>query len=148
MDRSTFWKLISRIDRSALRDGDEEGAVEPLVEALSEQGEQEIRSFEDHLSQVLYDLDGESFANEAGDSGQSGDGFLYARCFVVACGQKNYEAVKTDPAKMSKSIEDWCESLLYVASCAWAQATGNDEEEWDHIAPVSYETGSNQSLWK
>ncbi len=148
MDRPSFWKFISKIDCSALRDGDEERAVEPLIEALSGQDEQELRSFEDHLAQVLYDVDGEVYANEAGESGQSGDGFLYVRCFAVACGQKHYEAVKSDPAKMSKSIDDWCESLLYAASCAWAQATGNDEEEWDHLSPVSYETGSNKSLWK
>jgi len=35
MDHSTFWRLIEEVDRSALRSGDEEGAVEPLVAALT-----------------------------------------------------------------------------------------------------------------
>ena len=147
MDQSEFWRLIGKIDRSALRDGDDDGAVEPLIEALAEYPEPEIKEFESILAQCLYDIDGENYADQAGESGQSGDGFLYARCYVVARGKKHYDAVKADPAKMPKSLDEWCESLLYVAQRAWAAATGEDEESWDHDAPVSYETGCNKANW-
>jgi Protein of unknown function (DUF4240) len=147
MDQSAFWRLIGKIDRAALRDGDDEGAVEPLVEALAGCGEADIREFENLLSQCLYDIDGQAYADQAGQSGQSGDGFLYARCYVVAKGRKHYDAVRADPTKMPKSLDEWCESLLYVAPQAWAAATGNDEEAWDHDTPVSYETGSNKANW-
>lgn len=147
MDQTAFWKLIAKIDRSALRDGDEEGAVEPLVEALAECDEADIRAFENHLTQCLYDIDGQTYADQAGESGRSGDGFLYARCYVVAKGKKHYDALKADPSQMPKSLDEWCEPLLYVAQRAWASATGNNEEAWDHAAPVSYETGSNKANW-
>ena len=147
MDQSTFWLLIGKIDRDALRDGDEEGALEPLVEALAEYGEAEIKEFENILAQCLYDIDGRAYADQAGESGRSGDGFLYAACYVVARGKKHYDSVKADPAKMPKSLDEWCEPLLSVAQQAWAAATGNDEESWDHNAPVNYETGSNKVNW-
>ena len=147
MDQSNFWRLIAKIDQGALRDGDEEGAVEPLAEALGECSEGDIKEFENILAQCLYDIDGEVYADEAEESGQSGDGFLYARCFVVAQGKQHYDEVKADPTKMPKSLDQWCESLLYVSQRAWAVATGEDEESWDHHAPVSYETGSNKANW-
>lgn len=148
MDHSSFWRLIAKIDRDALRDGDEEGAVEPLGEALAECSEAEIHAFENILAQCLYDIDGKVYADEAEESGQSDDCFLYARCYVVAQGKQHYEAVKADPTKMPKSLDHWCESLLYVAQRAWAAATGEDEESWDHQSPVSYETGSNKANWE
>lgn len=148
MDRSSFWKVTSEIDRGALRAGDEDGAVEPLIEALSKHSEQEVLSFADHLAQMLFDLDGQNYADEAGESGGSDDGFLYSRCFVVACGQEHFEAVKADPTKMPKDLEEWCESLLYAARYAWAEVTGRDDDDWDHVSPVSYEKGSNTALWK
>jgi len=148
MNQSEFWRLIGKIDLGALCDGDEEGAVKPLGEALAECSEGEIHEFENILAQCLYDIDGEVYADEAEESGQSGDGFLYARCFVVAKGKQHYDAVKADPTKMPKSLDEWCESLLYVSQRAWAVATGEDEESWDHQSPVSYETGSNSANWE
>ena len=86
-------------------------------------------------ARYLYDIDGESYADNAGESGQSGDGFLYARCYVVGCGKALYEEVKADPGKMPKSLDEWCEALLYTSQRAWAVVTGRDEEEWDHSSP-------------
>jgi hypothetical protein len=119
-----------------------------LVEALAEYGEAEIKQFEDILAQCLHDIDGRAYADQAGVSGQSSDGFLYARCYVVARGKKHYDSVKADPTRMPKSLDEWCESLLFVAQQAWAAATGEDEESWDHHAPVSYETGSVKANWE
>jgi hypothetical protein len=64
----------------------EDQAVEPLRSALSAKTEAELFEFEECLSQRLYAIDGESFAEQAGDSGRSDDGFLYARCYVMAKG--------------------------------------------------------------
>jgi hypothetical protein len=147
MTLDEFWSPIGEVDGDSLRSGDDEGAVGPLVEALSTHGEEEIRAFEDVLSRCLYDIDGRRYADAAGESGRSSDGFLYARCYVVARGRAHYEAVKADPAKMPKSLDDWCEPLLYVAQMAWAEATGEDGESWGSQASVSYETGSNQDAW-
>jgi len=147
MDRATFWQLIGAIDRAALRSGDEDGAVQPLIDALAAHGEKELQEFEDLLTERLYDIDSEAHADAAGASGKSGDGFLYARCYVVASGEAYYQRVLGDPAVMPRSIEEWCEPLLYVARRAWAASTGKDEEDWEHEGPLSYETGSNAAKW-
>ena len=47
MDRARFWQLVDTIDRAALRSGDEDGAVEPLIEMLGACGEKELQEFED-----------------------------------------------------------------------------------------------------
>jgi hypothetical protein len=147
MTDSEFWKLVALIDVAALEEGREDEAVEPLQTALNVKSESELFGFEEALSQKLYSIDGESFADNAGDSGGSDDGFLYARCFVVAKGHEFYEAVKSDSTRMPKSIEQWCESLLYPHRAAWADQTGKDQTEWPFEATVSYESGSNAELW-
>lgn len=147
MKSDEFWKLIALVDLEALENGDENQAVASLSSAMVAMDVSRIEAFQEQLSQVLFAIDGESYADSAGDSGTSDDGFLYARCYVVARGEGYYLRVKSKPEKMPKSIEQWCESLLYVAPNAWATKTGNNPSEWDFEASVSYESGSNESLW-
>ena len=152
MDENTFWQLIeSNLDRDSLNSLGEDDypdeIVQPLIDQLAELSVEEIEHFEEVLSKALYDIDGEVFADNAGESGQSGDGFLYCRCWVVANGRGFYEGVRYNPAAMPKQISQWCEPLLYVTSQAWSQKTGNDPEDWDYIPEVSYETGSNKANW-
>jgi hypothetical protein len=139
-----FWTLVSRVDREALDEGDDESAVEPLVAALTELTPAQIEAFEEALARKLHAIDGRACADAAGESGQSGDGFLYARCFVVARGREHYEAVLSDPRYMPTSLDDWCEPLLFVTQQAYEAVTG---AEWTFDASVSYETGANAERW-
>jgi hypothetical protein len=148
MNEIEFWNLISLIDVAALDDGDEDAAIEPLEQALMGKSENELFEFEERLSQQLYAIDGLVFADNGGESGGSDDGFLYARCYVVAKGQAFYSAVKADPTKMPKSSDQWCETLLSPHRNAWAALTGGDPDDWPFSASVSYETASNPMLWK
>lgn len=147
MNNEEFWKLISLIDLGALDEGDEEGAIENLTESLSKKIESDIGGFEEQLAQHLFKLDGKKWCDESGESKDSADGFLYARCYVVAKGQEFYDAILHDPNHMPKSCDEWAESLLYVAAQSWAENTGKDEEEFKLFASVSYETGSNKAQW-
>lgn len=147
MNEEKFWQLIQQIDRSAFDEGDMDGAVEPLVEALGDLPVKSIKEFEEVLAQKLYALDGKVFADHAGESGGSGDGFLYARCYVVGCGKDTYDSVLADPTLMPNDLELWFEELLFVAAEAWAEKTGRDSDEWDAETSVSYETGSNSAAW-
>lgn len=147
VNEAEFWKLIELIDVAALDDGNEDGAIRPLYEALVEKSEEEIFAFEEQLALQLYAIDGEVYADNAGDSGDSDDGFLYVRCYVVAKGREFFEVVKGDPIRMPKSIEQWCETLLYPHREAWAHRTGRDSSEWLFCSSVSYESGSNSDLW-
>ena len=147
MNDEEFWKLISLIDIDALDEADEETAVEKLTEKLSTKNEKEIGEFEENLSQCLYKIDGKKWCEQSGESSNSADGFLYARCYVVARGREFFEAVLSNPNLMPKSSDEWAESLLYVAAQAWAEATGNDEADFESFASVSSETGSNKAQW-
>jgi Protein of unknown function (DUF4240) len=142
-----FWKLIASIDVNALDNGCEDDAIEPLQAALELKSDQELFAFEEILSQKLYDIDGEAYADNAEEGGSSDDAFLYARCYVVAKGAEFYEMVKADPTRMPKTIEQWCEPLLYPHRTVWAARNGTDESAWPFEATVSYETASNEALW-
>jgi hypothetical protein len=72
------------------------------------------------------------------------DGFLYARCVVVANGSAFYEAVLRDPAKMPKDME--FEALVSVAAVAYARRTEREDDELDS-GEVSFETFSNHAGW-
>ncbi|CAN7197654.1 DUF4240 domain-containing protein [Pseudoduganella sp. LjRoot289] len=146
MHESEFWRLVALIDVKALDDGDEDVAIRPLYEVLVNKTEEELFAFEEQLAQQLYEIDGELYAENAGDSGGSDGGFLYARCYVVAKGFDFFKAVKGDPTRMPKSIEQWCETLLYSHREAWALLTGHDSSEWPFCSSVSYESGSNSNL--
>jgi hypothetical protein len=143
VDEKGFWKLVGLVARDALA-VDEEEAVEPVIEALSELDPAEMASFEEHLARNLYALDGRRYADQAGESRESDDGFLYARCFVVAQGEAHFRRVLAEPALMPKSMDHWCEALLGVASAAHERVTGEPAE---FETTVSYETGSNGSQW-
>jgi hypothetical protein len=147
MNETEFWKLIAEIDTEALDQGDEEAAVWPLQQALSGKSEEELFAFEEILAQKLYALDGAIYAKNAGESGSSDDSFLYARLYVVAKGKSYHETVFSQPQNMPKSMDQWCESLLYTHREAWAEMTGQDASEWPFFPSVSYESGSNNELW-
>jgi Protein of unknown function (DUF4240) len=139
-----FWALIERIDRAALAECDEDKAIELVVQALQERPEADIFAFEEHLAKALYNLDGRKYADEAGDSGNSDDGFLYTRCYVVGCGKARYDAVLANPTLMPKTTDEWFETLLGVAQEAYESRQG---KEWVYTPTVSYETGSNKPQW-
>ena len=147
MDDTQFWDLISKIDTRKLKQAREEMAVLPLIKHLRHLEEHELFAFEESLSEKLFALDGAKYADCAGESGGSGDGFLYARCYVVAMGQSFYKAVKDNPSLMPKRVEQWCEPLLYAHRRAWSARTGNDELEWPFVPAVSYESFSNSKAW-
>lgn len=143
MTESDYWALIERIDNEALRAGDEETALEPLEDSLRELSDDALRQFQEHLAQSLFKLDGKVYADNAGKSGQSGDGFLYSRCFVVGCGRSTFDATLADPILMPKSLDHWLESILYCAVEVLADRLDDAEIE----TTVSYETGSNEAQW-
>jgi len=65
----------------------------------------------------------------------------------VVGGREFYEAVLSNPSLTPKSSDEWAESLLFVAAQAWAEAIGNEEEDFELFASVCSETGSNDAQW-
>ena len=147
MDENAFWELIEKI---SWRAGDEEEAVEPVVEALAKLPVESIYRFEDIMAEKLHALDGEAFAREIGEYAYQGpdehfsvDLFLYARCMAVAKGRAFYEGVLRDPSGMPKDEE--LEALLSIAAEAYELKT--DGDEFTHDAATDYETYSNAKGW-
>ncbi|MDP9223359.1 MAG: DUF4240 domain-containing protein [Actinomycetota bacterium] len=149
MDDAFFWDLISKLDWE--QEGDDAAVVEPVVAALAERPEAEITEFGALLASKLFALDGRAWARESGDviwwgepASLSVDGFLFARCVVVANGCSFYEAVVRDPAKMPKDME--FEALISVAPLAYARRTGREADDLNS-GEVSFETFSNHAGW-
>jgi len=148
MDDATFWSLIDRFDWSKEEDDD---IIEPAVMALALLPDSQIAEFQQILARKLYALDGRAWAQESGELIWFGDpdrvavdGFLYARCLVVANGREFYEAVLADPTTMPKDAD--FEAILMVGSDAYDRKTGLTWDELDET-DVSYETFSNEAGW-
>ncbi|MGX2959600.1 DUF4240 domain-containing protein [Peribacillus sp. JNUCC 23] len=139
-----FWNIIKLIDLD-----DEENGIEAAIERLASYSEEDIKAFEEALSQRLYKLDTKLHAEQIGDNAYqndetyfSPDYFLYARCYVVAKGKEFYNEVVKKPKNMPKNKE--FEPLLELASTAYERKTGEDTE---FISSVDYETFSNEEGW-
>lgn len=147
MSEEIFWRVIGLFNWK--KTGDDEAVIEPAVKALTEMSLEDIFRFEDLLNQKLYALDTLAHAREIGELAYvpekyfSPDGFLYARCVVVANGPELYQSVLSDPSQMPKDME--FEALLTVGPEAYERKTG---QEFDHLSPLSYESFSNHAGWK
>ncbi|MFN0037460.1 MAG: DUF4240 domain-containing protein [Saprospiraceae bacterium] len=148
MDEAQFWALIDLLDWRTL---DADSITDPTIEALSRFSKDDIHAFHDLMNEKLYSLDGRRFAEQLGSNHYpptegkhfSVDGFLYARCCVVANGKTFYESVLADPSKMPK--EYGFESLLYLPKKAWALKTGRDN--YGYFPKTWNETFSNPAGW-
>lgn len=150
MDDPTFWDLIDRLDwRDPPQDDDL--VVEPVVQALAALPDSQIAGFQETLAAKLHALDGRAWARHSGDDiwwgepdSLSVDGFLYARCAVVASGRELYERVLANPARMPRDVE--FESLLYVAASGYERKTGL-EDDGLLDTELSFETFANRDGW-
>lgn len=146
MKETEFWKIISLLDWK--KSGDDEAVLQPAVDSLSQLEIAEIEKFQDILSEKLYHLDGQKYAEQTGDNAYTEEGFfsvdtfLYARCCVVANGQAYYEHVLKNPMDMPKNLT--FESLLYLANEAFLKKTN---QQWSYVPAYNIETFFNLQGW-
>ena len=146
LKEETFWNIIDLLDWK--QKGENEAIVKPLVSHLASLDTALIYQFEDKLSEKLYQLDKKVFAEQGNENGYrldnyfSVDIFLYARCCVVANGQKSFNKILHNPKEFPKDLT--FEALLYVARDAYRRKTGNN---MDYIPQYNYETFSNKEGW-
>ena len=141
-----FWKTMELCDWE--KEGNDDDVLKPVIEYLSKQDDDTIFNFDDLMSELLYYLDTKKLAKqcEQVDSLMSDDTFLYSRCVALINGPSYYEKVKQGKEKSVWSME--FESLLYVPQKAWALKHQSSIDEYSHISPLSFETGSNKEGWK
>lgn len=143
MSEALFWDIIQQLDWQ--QEGDDAAVLAPAATALSRFSEAAIRAFADIQARLLYQLDGKSYADAyVGEDGYlSADGFLYARCAVVANGRDTYYRILAHPEQMPRDVE--FEALLYLPEKAWQLCTGKGS--WDFVPSYNYETGFNEEGW-
>tara|TARA_R110002124_G_scaffold237792_1_gene403074 strand:- start:6165 stop:6611 length:447 start_codon:yes stop_codon:yes gene_type:complete len=148
MNENEFWSIIEMLNWE--ESGDDEAVVEPVVDCLLQKSDDEIFQFEELLAQKLHALDTKAHAKEIGEDAYindeeyfSVDGFLYARCVVVANGQELFQHILENPKEFPKDME--FEAILYVAQEAYEQ---KNDKEWEYVSPTDYETYKNVSGWK
>lgn len=71
------------------------------------------------------------------------DGFLYARCAVLANGKDFYDKILNQPDLMPQEIS--FEPILYLAEHAYRLKTGKDD--YDYLPGICYETFGNEKGW-
>ena len=146
LTETQFWAIIDLLDWKAQKQAD---ILVPAINKLSELSKEQIESFHDILSEKLYLIDGQPYAEEIGTHAYKGandpfsaDGFLYARCMAVAQGEHLYNAIVKDPTNMIK--EDTFEALLRLPALAFEQKTG---QAFEHLPAYLIETFSNPEGW-
>ncbi|MEU9675633.1 DUF4240 domain-containing protein [Streptomyces parvus] len=145
-----FWALISKLNGEAT-----EESCHRLAEQLSRRPVSDIVAFAERHAEALYRLDQEKFgtlpvvdltAQDGQPFPQSSDGFLYARCAVVAAGRDVWESVFFDADKFVPYTSTECDGewLLYVPDQAYELATG---EQWHRSTRYCCESYSNRDGW-
>ena len=104
-----FWQRMTLIERSALREGHETQAVQPLARALRESGEG--AEFQACVDACLQALESPAHQRMADEAMLSDDSFLYHRCYVIARGQAYFEAALDLPV-LTGNPPEWCEPLM------------------------------------
>lgn len=139
-----FWSVMNLCDWE--QEGDD-AVLSPVIEYLSQQDDDIIFKFEDLMSELLYNLDNELNYKlcEKSDKNTNDDIFLYSRCVALINGPEYYNKVLVGEEQSLWNME--FESILYVAMEAWALKYDADPLDFPHIAPLSYETRSNESGW-
>lgn len=137
-----FWETMELCDWA--HEGDDANVLKPVIQYLSRQEDSQIFRFHDLMSELLYELDTKTLAAqcEKAEPNMSDDSFLYSRCVALINGPAYYELVKAGRRKEIWNME--FESLLYIPERAWSLKHKKPEEQYPHIPPVCYETGSNQ----
>lgn len=137
MPDASFWQLIDQAHATA--PADHEAKEQYLVTALAARPLEEITGFELTLRHFIIEADdyGLMGAQKIIDGYVTDDPWLYFRCWLIGQGEAVYRAALQHPDSLVAVIpgpyECDFESLLYVATAAYARQTGrpeDDDETW------------------
>lgn len=151
MNHLDFWSLIDQSRQAA--DGDADAQIEALRALLSRLPPPEIVEFgrlfsELHLNAYAWNLWGEAYVI---GGGCSDDGFSDFRGWLISRGQKVYEQALESPDSLADAVaqdeETQIEGFEYLPREAWAEATGQDEDDFpDHEMP--YPAAPKGTSWR
>lgn len=135
MPDASFWQLIDQT--VAATPGDNDAREQYLVTALASRPLEEITGFELTLRRLLIEADdyGIMGAQKIIDGYVTDDPWLYFRCWLIGQGEAVFRAALQNPDSLVAVVpgpyECDFESLLYVATAAYARQTGRQEDDDD-----------------
>lgn len=135
-------KAMAADDRktlTALADAIEDSVIEGFENRLYDLEREDLTAFIHILEERLYHID-RSDIQEGTDG--SDDGFLYARCYIVAMGEAYYDAVDKDPSKAAPDAE--AEGFGFTAYSVYADRF---DEQFPRNSKHNIGTGSNKAGW-
>jgi hypothetical protein len=154
MESEDFWQLI---DKSlSASGGDPEEQLEKLEELLRDLDPGDIVEFdrlfaEFHNDAFTWSLWGAAYVI---GGGCSDDGFTDFRGWLIARGQKVYEAALASPDSLADVVDEdeetQFEGFQYLPQQVWAEVTGEDEDDYPapEIArrdePIGQEWGEDE----
>jgi hypothetical protein len=133
MDRKEFWKII---DYSFIHSkGNQKTQEKIILEKVLSYSLEQIKDFEIIFRQLI--LESDDFKIMAAEKVIEGwvtdDPYLYFRCWLIGQGQKTFEETLKDPDYLanivSKGTDTNFEDLMYIATTAYSQKTGREEDE-------------------
>lgn len=134
MNNADFWKLIDQSRKAA--HGDPDAQIDQLRSLLSKLQPEEIVEFgrifsELHVNAYTWGLWGAAYVI---GGGCSDDGFSDFRGWLISRGQKVYERAIELPDSLADDVaedeETQVEGFQYVPFEAWAEATGQDSDDF------------------
>jgi len=133
MDKQEFWKII---DHSfEISKGNQETQEKIILDKLLSYSLEEITNFEITFRQLIIEADDYKImaAEKIIEGWVTDDPYLYFRCWLIGQGQKTFEETLKNPDYLadvvSKETDTNFEGLMYVATMAYSQMTGKEEDE-------------------
>ena len=131
MNKAKFWRLIEEAKSESHGDLDEQ--VDVLRHKLEKLAAEEILRFQNILDEQMaaanrWDLWGAAYII---NGGCSDDGFTYFRGWLIAQGQRIFEAALHDPESLAEvaEAEGECEAILSVPAEAYESKVGSEMPE-------------------
>jgi len=128
-----FWKLLNAAVKES--NGNMDIQANLLEASLSQMDTTHIVNFEEILREKIIECDEYKVMAAAKiiNDFVSDDSYLYFRCWIIGMGKEVYEKALTNPDSLSSKINrdeiaDY-EQLLYVATKAYSEKVGRDEDE-------------------
>jgi hypothetical protein len=130
MSEQACWTIIERARREH---SEPDEIVEEVLAILCKSSAEEIEAFERGLAALMvrsysWTLWGAGYLI---NGGCSDDGFDYFRGWLLTQGRQVYEAALQNPDSLAEVVDEEdleCEEMLYVASHAYEEVTGEELE--------------------
>lgn len=143
LTEDTFWTIIELLNKE--NEISKTEILQPAVNTLCLFSEENIQNFANIQARLLHQLDTKAHAEASmkkTEDNVSADGFLYARCAVIAAGKDFYYQVLETPSEFPAGV--FFESLLQLPFLAYEKKTG---KQWDFIPDFNFESFFNQAGW-